>query len=105
MYMQANSWEARSDTMPGCAAFYVRGAVEVGHPGVEVTLVERDLQDKSFALALELKLEQKDGAFPQVVTEKTVTFTKPGNHDRIPKVDIFYNGELLTSITDIQKTC
>ncbi|CAK18111.1 hypothetical protein [Pseudomonas entomophila] len=104
MKIETNGWVAQNDKMPGNARFRVYGTVTVGHPGVQPTLSLRAVQDKSYALALELTLKAADGIYPQVVTDKAVTFEMPGDHSNIPKVDIFHDGELITSITDIVET-
>jgi len=54
--------------------------------------------------ALELTLETDQGIYPQVVTQKPVSFNMPGDHSNIPKVDIFHDGILITSITEIMVT-
>jgi hypothetical protein len=104
MTIETKGWVAQMDNMPGSVSFRVYGSVVVAHPGLNPTLSVRDIQDKSFALALELKLEAVEGIYPQVVTEKTVSFKMPGDHSNIPKVDIFYQGQLIHSITDILVT-
>ncbi|HDS1815473.1 TPA: hypothetical protein QEM96_000087 [Pseudomonas putida] len=104
MTLETQGWVAQMDHMPGATAFRVSGKVRVGHPGIQPTLSLRKMQDKSFALALELTLETGEGIFPQVVTQKPVSFTMPGDHSNIPKVDIFHDGALITSITEIMVT-
>ncbi|MDH0730769.1 hypothetical protein N5F23_10000 [Pseudomonas sichuanensis] len=104
MKIETAGWVAQNDKMPGNARLRVYGTVTVAHPGVQPSLALRALQDKSFALALELTLQTQDGIYPQVVTDKAVAFEMPGDHSIIPKVDIFHDGKLLTSITDIIDT-
>ncbi len=67
-------------------------------------LVKRRRQDKSFALALELELQQQDGNFIQVVCDKEVTFETQDEHGLIPRVDIIHDGKLIASIADIVET-
>ena len=104
MTLDTNGWVAQMDNMPGATAFRVSGSVMVGHPGIQPTLSVRKMQDKSFALALELTLETDQGIYPQVVTQKPVSFNMPGDHSNIPKVDIFHDGALITSISEIMVT-
>lgn len=104
MYIETKDWTAQNDKMPGNPRLRVRGTVTVGHPGINPELSVRARQDKSFALALELSLKVADGTFVQMVTDKTVDFELPGDHGHIPKIDIFHEGEVITSITDIIET-
>lgn len=53
---------------------------------------------------LSLSLEHKDGDFIQAVCDKEVRLELPGEPGRIPKVDIFHDGKLITTITDIIET-
>ncbi|MCE1116666.1 MULTISPECIES: hypothetical protein [Pseudomonas] len=104
MYIETKNWTAQNDKMPGNARFRVCGTVTVGHPGFNAELSIRASQDKSFALALDLNVTKAEGFFTQVVTDKAVSFELPGDHGHIPKVDIFHDGKLITSITDIVET-
>lgn len=104
MSIETKGWVAQMDKMPGSAGFRVYGSIVVGHPGITPIFTIRDVQDKSHALALEVKFETADGVFPQVVTEKTVQLTLPGDHHQIPKVDIYHDGKLIHSITEIMIT-
>lgn len=104
MSIETNGWVAQQDRMPGNANFRVYGNVMVGHPGISPRLSIRKLQDKSHALALELTQETEGGIYPQVVTEKPVSFRMPGDHSAIPKVDIFHDDKLIASITEIMIT-
>ena len=79
MTLDTKGWVAQMDNMPGATAFRVSGSVMVGHPGIQPTLSLRKMQDKSFALALELTLETDQGIYPQVVTQKPVSFNMPGD--------------------------
>lgn len=104
MTIETKGWVAQNDKMPGNACFRVYGTVCVAHPGIEPVLSMPDLQDRSFNLRLELKLQEQDGIYPQVVTEKLVAFQMPGDHSNIPKVEIIHDRKLITSITDIIDT-
>lgn len=104
MYVKAKSWIAQNDQMPGNARFRVYGSLEVATSAIVPVLVKRDAQDKSFALALELKLENVDVLAAQVITERAVSFEMDGDHSNIPKVDIFHDGKLLVTLNDILVT-
>ncbi|TFF43229.1 hypothetical protein [Pseudomonas sp. RIT623] len=104
MYIETKNWTAQNDKMPGNARFVVSGTVTVGHPGINAELSVRARQDKSLALALDLNVSKADGFFTQVVTDKTVSLELSGDHGNIPKVDIFHDGKLITSITEITET-
>ena len=104
MYVKAKSWIAQNDKMPGNAKFRVYGTLEVATSAIVPVLVKRDVQDKSFALALELKLENVDALAAQVITERAVCFEMDGDHSNIPKVDIFHDGKLLVSLEEILVT-
>ncbi|MOA61782.1 hypothetical protein D3C78_1870060 [compost metagenome] len=58
------------------------------------------LQDKSFDLRLELKLEESDGVFLQVETDKVVEYKVTGNSN-VTGVSIFYEGKLLHHIDEV----
>ncbi|MDH0304147.1 MULTISPECIES: hypothetical protein [unclassified Pseudomonas] len=104
MIIETKGWVAQNDKMPGDMGFRVYGTVTVPHPGFQVTLKPRAIQDKSFALALDLESQQLPGNYLQALDRKPVTFEMPGDHSNIPKVDIFYNDELIASITNIVET-
>lgn len=104
MYVKAHSWTAQNDQMPGNVRFRVQGTVSVATSAIVPVLVKRDIQDKSHALALELKLENVDALAAQVITERAVSFEMNGDHSHIPKVDIFHDGKLLVSLDEIQVT-
>ncbi|MEX5502858.1 hypothetical protein Q1J61_03610 [Pseudomonas putida] len=104
MIIECKDWQAQYDKMPPGTRLRVNGTITVSHPGIVPVLVKRRMQDKSFALALELKLEHEDGNFTQVVTDKDVRLELPGEPGPIPKVDIFHDGKLIASLTDIIET-
>ncbi|MBK4992597.1 hypothetical protein IAE39_000771 [Pseudomonas sp. S37] len=104
MIIECKDWHAQHDKMPPGARLRVHGTVTVSHPGIVPVLVKRNIQDKSFALALELELQQEEGNFIQVVCDKHVRLELPGEHGPIPKVDIFHDGHLIATITDILET-
>ncbi|WP_369988815.1 hypothetical protein [Pseudomonas xanthosomatis] len=103
MIIDTRGWVAQNDKMPGNARFRVYGTVTVSHPGIEPVLSMPGLQDRSFNLKLELQLQPQDGHYMQVLTERPVAFEMPCGYS-VPRVDIFHEGQLITSITDIPET-
>lgn len=100
MTIKTKDWCIHHNLMPGVDMnFTVRGIVTVANPGITPTLEKTPLQDKSFALNLELKLEQESDLAIQVLTDQDVSFKMLGDHSNIPKVNIFYEGKLLTTVT------
>lgn len=104
MIIECKNWHAQYDKMPPGARVRVNGTITVSHPGIVPVLVKRAIQDKSFALALELELEHEEGNFMQVVCDKVVDLELPGERGPIPKVDIFHDGKLIATITNIIET-
>ncbi|MBV6285513.1 hypothetical protein [Pseudomonas aegrilactucae] len=104
MYVKAHRLTAQNDQMPGNVRFRVHGTVTVATSAIVPVLVKREHQDKSHALALELKLENVDALAAQVITERAVSFEMAGDHSNIPKVDIFHDGKLLVSLDEIVLT-
>ncbi|MFK0094114.1 hypothetical protein [Pseudomonas sp. NPDC090592] len=104
MIIECKDWKAQHDKMPPGARLRVHGTITVSHPGIVPVLVKRRIQDKSFALALELQLKQEEGMFNQVVCDKQVHIELPSDHGPIPKVDIIHDGKLIATITDIIET-
>ncbi|MDH0648443.1 hypothetical protein N5D48_12265 [Pseudomonas sp. GD03858] len=104
MIIETKGWIAQNDKMPGDPGFRVYGTVVTPHPGFEVTLKPRAIQDKSHALALDLESKALAGIFLQALDRKSVSFEMPGDHSHIPKVDIFHDDQLIASITDIIET-
>lgn len=104
MIIECKDWQAQHDKMPPGTRLRVNGTIIVSHPGIVPVLVKRRRQDKSFALALELELQQQDGNFIQVVCDKEVTFETQDEHGLIPRVDIIHDGKLIASIADIVET-
>ncbi|TDF83529.1 hypothetical protein E1573_11465 [Pseudomonas sp. H9] len=101
--MNSKDWCIYHTLTPGVGAesFQVRGTITVAHPGVTPTLVKAVRQDRSYALNLELKLEQGEGMAIQVLTDKEVCFEMAGNHSDIPWVNVLHEGELLTTVTKV----
>jgi len=104
MIIECKDWQAQYDKMPPGTRLRVNGTITVSHPGLVPVLVKPSRQDRSYALALELKLEHEDGYFTQVVTDKDVRLELPDEPGPIPKVDIFHDGKLIASLTDIIET-
>lgn len=104
MIIECKDWQAQHDKMPPGTRLRVNGTITVSHPGIVPVLVKRRRQDKSFALALELELQQQNGNFIQVVCDKEVTFETQDEHGLIPRVDIIHDGKLIASIADIVET-
>ena len=100
MTITTKDWTAQIDRMPGAASFRAYGTVTVAHPGFTPKLEMTALQDKSFDLRLELKLEESDGVFLQVETDKVVEYKVTGNSN-VTGVSIFYEGKLLHHIDEV----
>lgn len=102
MSIDTKNWLARINKMPSLEGpkLLVSGTVTVPNSATEVTLVESKLQDKSYAMNLDLVLKN-DGIGATVMTEKTVSFSMPTNVD-VPSVTIFHNGEKLVRIDSVE---
>lgn len=100
MSIKTKDWTAQIDRMPGAASFRTFGTVTVAHTGITPKLVMTAMQDKSFDLRLELKLEKSDDISLQVETEKYVEYKTLGNSN-VSGVSIFFEGELLHHIDDV----
>ena len=103
MSIQTKNWAAQINRMPGDAFFRTTGTVTVAHSGVTPTLVFSPLQDKSFDLRLELKLETSNEVALQVVTDKPVEYKVSGNSN-VTGVSIFFEGKLVHHIDKIDIT-
>ncbi|AWY42083.1 hypothetical protein DKY63_20100 [Pseudomonas putida] len=103
MSIETKDWTAQIDRMPGNQSFRVHGTVTVAHTGVAPRLEHMKLQDKSFNIRLELKLETSNEASLQVVTEKPVEFKVMGNSN-VTGVSIYHEGKLLHKIDNIMIT-
>lgn len=103
MMISSKDWRIHHNLMPGVDgnSFKVRGTVTVANPGIKATLEKARIQDKSFALNLELKLEQESGLTVQVITDQEACFEMLGDHSSIPWVNIFHEGKLLTTVTEV----
>lgn len=106
MSIETKDWTIQNDQMPsaGGGCFRVRGTITVAHPGINPVLVEAPIQDKSFALNLELKLEEQAGSFLTVLTEKVVCFERRGDHSEIPWVNVLHEGKHLTTVKKVITT-
>ncbi|RKS20237.1 hypothetical protein BJ917_4132 [Pseudomonas sp. WPR_5_2] len=100
MTLKTKNWTAQIDRMPGNPSFCVNGTVTVAHTGITPKLEYMKLQDKSFNVRLELKLETSSEASLQVETDKCVEYKVMGDAN-VPSVSIFYNGELLHRIDKV----
>lgn len=103
MSITTKDWTAQIDRMPGAASFRTYGTVTVAHAGITPKLEYMKLQDRSFNIRLELKLETSNEISLQVATEKFVEYKVMGNSS-VTGVDIFYKGELLHHISNIMIT-
>jgi hypothetical protein len=100
MSIKTKDWTAQIDRMPGAASFRAFGTVTVAHTGITPVLERTALQDKSFDLRLELKLENSNKVSLQVETDKFVEYKAMGNSN-VTGVSIFYDGKLLHHIDDV----
>lgn len=100
MSIKTKDWTAQINRMPGAYSFRTFGTVTVAHTGITPTLVMTAMQDKSFDLRLELKLEKSDGISLQVETDKFVEYKELGNSS-VSGVSIFFEGELLHHIDEV----
>jgi hypothetical protein len=100
MSITTSGWVAQIDRMPGGAYFRTFGTVRVAHTGITPTLTMAELQDKSFDLRLELKLEKSNEISLQVETDKVVEYKVAGNSN-VSGVSIFFEGKLLHHIDDV----
>jgi hypothetical protein len=103
MKITTKDWTAQIDRMPGNASFRTFGTVTVANSGVIPTLVRSDIQDKSFDLRLELKLEHSGDAAASVLTDKFVEYKELGDSN-VTGVSIFFEGELLHHIDEVLVT-
>lgn len=100
MSIKTKNWTAQISRMPGSMYFRTSGIVTVPHSGVTPKLVMTALQDKSFDLRLELKLENSNEVSLQVETEKFVEYKVMGN-SHVTGVSIFFEGERIHHIRDV----
>lgn len=100
MSIKTKDWTAQIDRMPGAKSFRTFGTVTVANTGIKPTLVKTALQDKSFDLRLELKLENSSEVSLQVETDKFVEYKVLGD-SHVTGVSIFYKDELLHHIDDV----
>ncbi|WP_160108463.1 hypothetical protein [Pseudomonas izuensis] len=100
MSIKTKDWTAQIDRMPGNQSFRVCGTVTVAHTGITPKLEFMKIQDKSFNVRLELKLETSNEISLQVETDKVVEYKVMGDAN-VPSVSIFYQGELLHRIDKV----
>lgn len=100
MSITTKDWTAQIDRMPGAASFRTFGTVTVAHTGITPKLVLSDLQDKSFDLRLDLKLEKSNEVSLQVVTDKFVEYKVLGDSS-VTGVSIFFEDKLLHHIDKV----
>ncbi|KAB0485795.1 hypothetical protein SAMN04490202_2551 [Pseudomonas reinekei] len=100
MIIKSKDWTAQTDRMPGALSFRTCGTVTVARTGITPKLEMSALQDKSFDLRLELKLETSNEVSLQVETDKFVEYKFPGNSN-VTGVSIFYEGKLLHHIDKV----
>ncbi|WP_053150484.1 hypothetical protein [Pseudomonas sp. P97.38] len=100
MNIKTKDWTAHINRMPGDAFFRTNGTVTVPNAGVIPKLERSLVQDKSFDLRLELKLETSDGMHLQAITDKPVEYKVSGNSN-VTGVSIFHEGELLHHIDNV----
>ena len=101
MAIETKDWTAQSDNMPGSAAVRVSGTITVGNPGITPTLCMRKQPGDAKTLSLELTLEAADGMAVQVITDKVVRFEMAGDYSHLRQIEIYHDGALLTTITDV----
>ncbi|WP_236237847.1 hypothetical protein [Pseudomonas faucium] len=105
MTIENRDWYAQNNTMPGDPFFHVRGKVTVNSPAIEPVLVPFDgPQFKDLVLRLTLELEEQEGIFPAVVSEKEVNYRAPALAHHAPYVEIHHDGKILVAIP-VQETC
>lgn len=102
MKIESKNWTARTDRIPGGTTLTISGTVLVNASNVTPVLVPVTVAAHRAHLTLDLQL-QSDGIGAQVLTEKQVTYTQPSNA-AVLAVKIYHEGELLTSIDDIEVT-
>ncbi|MGE8065751.1 hypothetical protein [Pseudomonas sp. NPDC089569] len=100
MSIKTKDWTAQIDKFPGSPSFRTSGTVTVAHSGITPKLEYMPLQDKSFDLRLELKLETSDAPSLQVETDKVVEYESQGNSN-VSGVSIFHEGKLLHHIDKV----
>ncbi|MHC8356665.1 hypothetical protein ACYZTL_15940 [Pseudomonas sp. LB3P81] len=103
MSIKTKDWTAQIDRMPGAASFRTYGTVTVAHAGITPKLVMTAIQDKSFDLRLELKLETSNEVALQVESDKFVEYKALGD-SHVTGVSIFFEGELIHHIKDVMIT-
>jgi hypothetical protein len=100
MSIKTKDWTAQIDRMPVAPSFRTFGTVTVAHTGITPKLEISAIQDKSFDLRLELKLENSNEISLQVETDKLVEYKVLGDSN-VTGVSIFYEGKLLHHIDKV----
>ncbi|WP_460119586.1 hypothetical protein [Pseudomonas sp. S2_C03] len=100
MFIETKNWTAQISQLPDSEFFRTDGTVIVPHAGVTPRLVMTPIQDKSFNLRLELKLDVIDEPAAQIRVEKSVEYVASGKSN-VTGVDIFFEGALLHHIDTI----
>lgn len=102
MSIESKNWIARDDRMPGVNTLKVSGTVIVNTSDTVPVLTRSDRPAILSHLILELTLQQP-GIGAQVMTEKPVVYTQLSGAS-ITSASIYYNGELLASIDNVETT-
>jgi hypothetical protein len=100
MSIKTKDWTAQIDRMPGANSFRTYGTVTVAHTGITPKLELSPIQDKSFDLRLNLKLETSNQISLQVETDKHVEYKVPGD-SHVTGVSIFHDGKLIHHIDKV----
>ena len=103
MSLTTRGWVSQQDLMPGSPAFRTYGTVTVAHSGITPKLTKSSQQPNPSALRLDLTLEQTEQNALLVEVDKTVEFRQSGDL-KLTAVSIFYEGNLLVHLDDIQVT-
>lgn len=100
MSIKTKNWTAQIDRMPGAKSFRTFGTVTVAHTGITPTLELSPIQDKSYDLSLDLKLETSNQISLQVETDKLVEY-KVSGESYVTGVSIFHDGKLIHHIDEV----
>ncbi|EJM53523.1 hypothetical protein [Pseudomonas sp. GM48] len=100
MTITTKDWIAQIDRMPGAASFRTFGTVTVANSGITARLVLSEVQDKSYDLRLDLKIEDTGAIALQVLTDRFVEYRVAGESN-VTGVSIFFEGKLLHHIDKV----
>ena len=103
MSLTTRGWVAQQDLMPVSATFRTYGTVTVAHSGITPRLTKSSQQPNPSTLRLDLTLEHTEQNALLVEVDKTVEFRQSGDL-KLTAVSIFYEGNLLVHLDDIQVT-